>query len=234
MNVTVLGKYGPYPKAGGAASGYLLSAGGNRILLDCGSGVFSRLISLCPPEELSAVLLTHLHADHSSDLGVMNYYLQRLGRELDVFLPVDAVRFSAIEGMRGFRFHLVREGERIAVGGAEIAFYGMRHPVPALGIRVSAEGRVFAYTGDTNDFEGLSLFWKGADTVLADAAFLEKDWSAEKPHLSVLRCARYAAAAGARCLLTHINPAYSEEEIRKEASAYSQAEIAEEGRTYEV
>lgn len=84
MNVTVLGKYGPYPKAGGAASGYLLSAGGNRILLDCGSGVFSRLISLCPPEELSAVLLTHLHADHSSDLGVMNYYLQRLGRELDV------------------------------------------------------------------------------------------------------------------------------------------------------
>ena len=110
MNVTVLGKYGPYPKAGGAASGYLLSAGGNRILLDCGSGVFSRLISLCPPEELSAVHLTHLHADHSSDLGVMNYYLQRLGRELDVFLPVDAVRFSAIEGMKGFRFHPVREG----------------------------------------------------------------------------------------------------------------------------
>lgn len=180
MNVTVLGKYGPYPKAGGAASGYLLSAGGNRILLDCGSGVFSRLISLCPPEELSAVLLTHLHADHSSDLGVMNYYLQRLGRELDVFLPVDAVRFSAIEGMKGFRFHPVREGDRIAVGGAEIAFYGMRHPVPALGIRVSAEGRVFAYTGDTNDFEGLSLFWKGADTVLADAAFLEKDWSGGK------------------------------------------------------
>ena len=93
---------------------------------------------------------------------------------------------------------------------------------------------MFAYTGDTNDFEGLSLFWKGADTVLADAAFLEKDWSAEKPHLSVLRCARYAAAAGARCLLTHINPAYPEEEIRKEASLYPQAEIAEEGRTYEV
>ena len=81
---------------------------------------------------------------------------------------------------------------------------------------------------------GAVIVMPNTDTVLADAAFLEKDWSAEKPHLSVLRCARYAAAAGARCLLTHINPAYSEEEIRTEASLYPQAEIAEEGRTYEV
>ena len=44
MELTVLGKYGPYPKAGtGAASGYLVSDGGVNLALDMGSGTLARL-----------------------------------------------------------------------------------------------------------------------------------------------------------------------------------------------
>ena len=44
MELTVLGKYGPYPKAGdGAASGYLLTQGDTALVMDMGSGTLARL-----------------------------------------------------------------------------------------------------------------------------------------------------------------------------------------------
>ena len=43
LKLTILGCYGPYPKAGGACSGYLLEDETTKILIDCGNGVLSRL-----------------------------------------------------------------------------------------------------------------------------------------------------------------------------------------------
>jgi len=43
MQLALLGCYGPYPPAGGACSGYLVSEDGYNLLLDCGNGVMSRL-----------------------------------------------------------------------------------------------------------------------------------------------------------------------------------------------
>ena len=47
MRLTALGVYGPFPRAGSACSGYVVETGETRILLDCGSGVFSRPIWAC-------------------------------------------------------------------------------------------------------------------------------------------------------------------------------------------
>lgn len=44
MKLTVLGKYGPYGKAGnGSTSGYLVENCGDYIVLDMGSGTLSKL-----------------------------------------------------------------------------------------------------------------------------------------------------------------------------------------------
>ena len=57
MELTVLGKYGPYPKAGGgAASGYLVKNGGDSLLLDMGSGTLSRLLSSVDLKNLGGIL----------------------------------------------------------------------------------------------------------------------------------------------------------------------------------
>ena len=78
MKLTILGNNGPYPAPGGACSGYLLSSdsGDTRILIDCGTGVLCRLMDECPPEALDAVVLSHLHFDHMSDMLPMQYALQ--------------------------------------------------------------------------------------------------------------------------------------------------------------
>ena len=75
MFLTVLGRHGPYPRAGGACSGYLIEDGATRVLVDCGSGVLSRLLGILRAEELDAIVLSHLHFDHCCDLFVMLYAL---------------------------------------------------------------------------------------------------------------------------------------------------------------
>ena len=80
MFLTVLGRHGPYPRPGGACSGYLIEDGATRVLVDCGSGVLSRLLGILRPEELDAIVLSHLHFDHCSDLFVMRYALDQQER----------------------------------------------------------------------------------------------------------------------------------------------------------
>jgi ribonuclease BN (tRNA processing enzyme) len=76
MKLTILGNNGPFPGAGGACSGYLLSNEKCNILLDCGNGVLSNLQKLIPLKMLDAIILTHLHSDHISDMMVLRYAIQ--------------------------------------------------------------------------------------------------------------------------------------------------------------
>ena len=88
MELTVLGRYGPYPRAGGACSGYLVRAEGTTLLVDCGAGVLSRLFSVCALCQIDAILLSHLHYDHCADLSVLRYALEQQGARGSVALPV--------------------------------------------------------------------------------------------------------------------------------------------------
>ena len=91
MYLTILGNNGPFPAPGGACSGYLLESdsGETKLLLDAGTGSLARLQEALRVEELTAVVVSHLHFDHMSDLLPMQYALQFSGRErpLPVFLP---------------------------------------------------------------------------------------------------------------------------------------------------
>jgi len=66
MKLTVLGASGAFPAPGTATSGYLLEIDGHHILIDCGSGVLSRLQEHIRLDQLEAIILTHLHSDHTS------------------------------------------------------------------------------------------------------------------------------------------------------------------------
>src|SRR4051812_5651612 len=68
MRLTVLGKSPAWQDAGGACSGYLVEAGGTRVLVDCGPGVFGKLRAIADYRAVDAVVLSHLHADHVLDL----------------------------------------------------------------------------------------------------------------------------------------------------------------------
>ena len=70
IDITLLGTGGPIPDANRAGPATLISAGDEHVLVDAGRGVLMRLAAAgVGPLQLSAVLLTHLHSDHITDLN---------------------------------------------------------------------------------------------------------------------------------------------------------------------
>lgn len=68
MRWTVLGSGSPEACARRASPGHLLEAGGERVLFDCGGGVFDRLLQAgLGPGDVGTVVFSHLHSDHMMD-----------------------------------------------------------------------------------------------------------------------------------------------------------------------
>lgn len=231
MILTMLGVNGPYPSIKGACSGYLLTSdsGRTKILIDCGSGVLGRLLNECTVRDLNAVVLSHLHFDHMSDMLPMNYLLNAAGVEsLKVICPrtPDKVRRILEDGALD-----LYPTQDMTVGEMKLEFLRVAHPVETYAVRVNCDGKTFVYTGDTNECDALALFAGGADLLLADAGLLRDDWTIKKPHMTPGMCARLARDAGAKMLvLTHINPSYNAEAVLDEAvNDYPEAMVARAG-----
>ena len=238
MKLTVLGMNGPFPAALGATSGYLLESGSTRVALDLGSGTLGRLTALGAPEDLDALVLTHWHFDHCSDLLPLIFRLEAAGAALDVYAPADessAVRKIA-EQAACLRLHTVQPGDQAEIGGLRLRFFAARHPVPAIMVRAEAEGKAFCYTGDTNTVDGLAAFADRADLLLADGLFPTALWAEGKPHLSAALAAKLAADADVRALvLTHLNPNIDPGILLEEARpVYPAVRLAKPGAVYTV
>ena len=70
ISITLLGTGSPMPSATRAGPATLVSAGAEHYLVDCGRGALMRLAAagLGAPN-LTALLITHLHSDHITDLS---------------------------------------------------------------------------------------------------------------------------------------------------------------------
>ena len=83
-------------------------------------------------------------------------------------------------------------------------------------------GARLAVVGDTDDAEPLLEAVRGADALIIEATFLERDAAKAKDygHITAAQAARLAAAAGVRALhLNHISGRYPPAEIETEARA---------------
>src|SRR5437588_2635749 len=76
MRLTILGCSPASTNPGGAASSYLVEQGSTRVVLDCGSGSLGNLLRHLAPEEVDAVVISHMHADHTLDLIPYRYALE--------------------------------------------------------------------------------------------------------------------------------------------------------------
>ena len=230
MKLRILGNNGPYPAVGGACSGYLISSdsGDTRILIDCGTGVLARLMAVAPPEALDAVILTHLHYDHMSDMLPMQYALQFHPRRkpLPVYAPLTPEPVRALLECPQYDLWPT---EDMFIGEMKVAFVPTRHPVETYAVSVTCDGAKFVFTGDSNQDMLLELFCEGADLLLADAGLSKADHSFTSPHFSAELCGKLAHNVRAkRLMLTHFNPKYDPKDLLEEARAFfAGAELAE-------
>ena len=73
LRLTVLGNSTAVPHPASAAAGYLVEWDDTAVLLDAGQGVIRSLQDLLDPHRLTAVVIGHMHADHSLDLVGLRY-----------------------------------------------------------------------------------------------------------------------------------------------------------------
>jgi len=223
LRLTVLGNSTAVPHPASAAAGYLVEWGETAVLLDAGQGVIRSLQDLLDPHRLTAVVVGHMHADHSLDLVGLRYLYpwgEPAAEPLPVHLPpggrtrLDALAVGISERVGFFEdAYAITEydpAEPLVIGPLTIRFNRGRHYVPAWGLSVEApDGARLVYTGDTGPSEAVVDFATDADLLLIEAALrLAAHDDTERGHLTAEEAIEMATRARARsALLVHYSPA---------------------------
>jgi ribonuclease BN (tRNA processing enzyme) len=220
---------------------YLLTAGETQILIDCGSGAVSRLQEVSHWNNLSAVILSHLHGDHMSDMLVLKYavYLDMLDGKrkepLIVYCPAEpAAERSLLDYKGAVKVVPVGPGDTLDVGGVTVKFVAAVHSIPALSMSFEHGGKRLVYSGDTEPNPALRELAEGADMLLCEATLTE-DRKAPG-HMTGADAGRLAKEAGVgRLLVTHFEVRFPDRRSMQEArGVFVAATEVEEGVSYEV
>lgn len=250
MELVVLGTGAAYPGPHQASSGYLIKEGSTSLLLECGNGIVSRLQEAGELETVTALLFSHLHADHLLDVFPLfysrTYAKGRSYPPLPVHLPPgESERFARLAEVLRVEPRRVFEGtfqtteydpaSGLRVGSLQISFHRTVHPVPTFALRVESGGTALVYSSDTGPDADLAEFAKGCDLLLAEATLSEEDFDPARPiHLTPGLAGELAVKAGARrLLLTHLWPHYDRQAMLEQAQrVFPAAELAEELKRY--
>lgn len=221
LALTVLGCDGSYPGPGGAGSGYLVTCGPTAVWVDCGPGTLANLQRWVAIEDLDAVIVTHQHPDHWSDLEHLavaaRYVVPR--PPLPLYCPVD-LRPMMDVGSAAAVLDWTRIGPQSEVGVGELRFTFSRtdHPVETLAVRAEGRGRSLGYSADSGPGWGLAGLGTGLDMALCEATHLS-DLEGTVPHMSARQAGLSARHAGVdRLVITHLWPRLDRQAARAEAA----------------
>lgn len=192
LTITLLGTGSPIPDPHRAGPATLLSGGGEHYLVDAGRGVLMRLAAAgVGVGDLTAVLLTHLHSDHLTDLNdviTSRWVMTFEPSPLTVVGPVGTQEVvdhivAALGPDIGYRIDhhddlaygfppvVVIEVEDGAIdlgGTVTVACARTDHrPVhPTVGFRFDHEGASVVTAGDTVPCDGLDRLCSGAQALV--------------------------------------------------------------------
>lgn len=263
MELTVLGKSPALPDDGGANSGYLVREEGFTLLVDCGSGVFAKLRALADPGAVDAVLITHMHADHTVDViafsHALTYHYRDSGRQPVLWLPPGARRaFTTLGRVYGDEDLVTRafaatheyDPERsLSLGPLELRFTAVPHFVPTWACDIRAgDGRRITFGADCAPNDAIVALAAGTDLLMLEATegptrpavaagALERLPQRTVGHLSAQEAGELARRAGAhRLLLTHYSDLLDSAALGRAAAAAfgGPVELAREGARHTV
>jgi len=191
MDIVLTGTGSPIPNADRAGPSTLVKVDNTHILVDCGRGVVMRMAGAGSiPPFLAAVLITHLHSDHITDLNdimTMHWVLSQGNGVLKIYGPPGTAEFvkrqlHALELDVGYRIAHHDEltdgpkidvtelepGDSFEVGDVHVTTAATSHaPVhPTIGFRFEHDGSTAAIVGDTVPCEGVDQLATSADAYV--------------------------------------------------------------------
>ncbi|HET8985712.1 MAG TPA: MBL fold metallo-hydrolase [Trueperaceae bacterium] len=190
------------------------------VLIDCGGDAAHRLLaSDLPLNEVTALIVTHEHADHAAGFPLLmeRLWLAGIGDRFDVYgiAPAlsqvhrihEAFDTSTWPRYPTIAYHQVEhEVDAVVLETDDLLITSSpgRHAVPVVGLRVvdKVDGGVMAYSCDTERSDTIAAMARGADLLIHEAT------GAGPGHSSSIDAAHVAAEAGvSRLALVHLPPA---------------------------
>jgi ribonuclease BN (tRNA processing enzyme) len=225
--LTVLGCDGSWPGPRGAASGYLINAGDTTIVLDAGPGTFAELQRHVDPAAVDALVLTHAHPDHWTDLEAFatwagygpgrERFRQPDGERLCVYAPPGLRERSYYSTAGWLDWRAVIAPTRFTIGSLEVRFGAADHGLPTLAMCLIHQGATLAYSADTGPGWSVDEFGPDIGVFLCEATYTQEN-EGSLLHLSGREAGTMARAAGVgRLILTHRWPTVSADDVRREA-----------------
>lgn len=180
MRVTFLGTGSAMPTGERFQTGLLLQADNRHLLVDCGSGVLHRLARTSAGyEAVDAVLLTHHHLDHVSDL--MPFLKARWLAGADtVEIAGPPGTDSLLADLFGVHSYMqdrldltVRDLDPgpFTIAGFDVDAIETRHSLLCHAYRFEGAEGDFVFSGDSEAFDGLAEFADGATVLAHDCSF---------------------------------------------------------------
>lgn len=165
-----------------ASGGTWINANGKNIILDPGPGSIVQCNKSRPrlnPEKLDAIIITHKHLDHCSDINVMIEAMTEGGfkKRGIVFCPSDAIDKDPIilKYLQNFPEEIVILKENSSYKIGDFTFQtSIRHihPVETYGIKFKIDKTSISFLTDTRYFPELCNFYK-TDILVISVVFYE-------------------------------------------------------------
>jgi len=221
MKIQFLGSGDAFGSGGRFNTCFYVQHQGGAFLIDCGA---SSMIAIrkfeVDPNTIRVVMISHLHGDHFGGLPFLILDAQLVSRRTTPLTIVGppGLHDRLMTAMENFfpgstkverRFELVvREFEsRVTqnVEGIEITPYLVKHPcgAPPFALRLTVDGKVVCYSGDTEWVDSLREAAEGADLFIAEAYFYDR---VVKFHLDFATLdVRLPEIGAKRVILTHMS-----------------------------
>ncbi|MEU5088997.1 MBL fold metallo-hydrolase [Streptomyces sp. NPDC021356] len=250
LRLTGLGCATPYPSVDNPCSGYLVSSGGTHVWVDAGSGTLGPLQRHARLDELDAIWISHLHADHSADL--LTAYYGALYSDVRLTAPIllfgppgvadrlagfltNTSTRSPVES--AFAVTELYDGHHADVGSLRLFSRSVAHGIPAFALRVEASGRSLVCSADTAPCAGLTQLADGCDALLCEAESAQLPTEGDRVHHTPEEAGATASAAGAgRLIVTHVGRFLTPQQAVARAAACFDGPIdyASPGSTFEI
>ncbi len=192
-----------------ASGGFWLNLGGTQILVDPGPGcIVQSTKRKLKAENLSGIVLSHRHLDHSADINVMVEAMTQGGMKQhgQLFLPNDALETEPVifSYLRGYldEIGVIEEGKSYSIGDITFSTPVKHiHRVETYGMVFKTPRHTFSYIADTKYFDGLQAY-AGSDLLIINLVFLEPRAPSDNP----LTPADHLAVPDAEQLIKDLKP----------------------------
>lgn len=220
MKFTALGCGDAFASKGRHTTSFLLEAGDERLLVDCGATTLVRLKQLeVPIDTIDTIIITHFHGDHFGGVPfvILSRHFEYKHRALTLIGPkglqdkIMTLHEALYPGTSEFYENLgvifveYESGSWIKHADMDIYPTEVTHSPPTNphGVKVNWKGKTFAYSGDTSWNDSLIELADNSDLFIIECNNYENQTSGHLSYKEIMQKKERLNAK--RICLTHMN-----------------------------